>query len=60
MASMPEEIIQEITPERWRQALDDGNTAFEPWSWSPDGKRLTVLRHLADSFHAGVWLLTLE
>jgi Tol biopolymer transport system component len=39
---------------------DDTNTAIEPWSWSPDGKRLTVLRHLADSFHAGVGVYDLE
>jgi len=40
--------------------LDDVNTAFEPWSWSPNGKRLTVLRHLADSFHAGIGVYDLE
>ncbi len=39
---------------------DDANTAFEPWSWSPDGKRLTVLRHLADSFHSGIGVYDLE
>src|SRR5215475_6578724 len=45
MASMPEEIIQEITPERWRlakqifQAANGSTTDLNP-VWSPDGKYL--------------------
>jgi Tol biopolymer transport system component len=38
----------------------DASTAYEPWSWSADGKRLAVLRHLADGIHGGVGAYDLE
>jgi len=33
--------------------LED-TSAFETWSWSPDGKRLAGIRHRPDGGHAGV------
>ncbi|PYI93836.1 MAG: hypothetical protein DMF03_00190 [Verrucomicrobia bacterium] len=40
--------------------LSDTSQIFESWSWSPDGKRLAGLRHLADGSHAGIGVYDLE
>jgi Tol biopolymer transport system component len=38
----------------------DPARADEPWSWSRDGRRLAMLRHLADGEHGGVGVYDLE
>jgi len=55
----PGKAWSEQTPEHLTP-LSDPSSVFEAWSWSPDGKRLAGVRHLASAAHAGIGVYDLE
>jgi Tol biopolymer transport system component len=36
------------------------NSAFEGWSWSPDGKKLAGIKHLPSGVHSGIGIYDLQ
>lgn len=40
--------------------LSDASLSFEGWSWSPDGKKLAGIKHLANGVHSGIGAYDVE